>query len=127
MKTRYKLVILDLVGGACSCVWILAAIASIYFLYGVLATGQAWSSLLWPIASGLVAKQFSSVLRKRRRRLSYVDRLSERGVAKADAEAAWRTASEGGTNMLRNLQQAELGDEINRLEMAIGTQDSEDR
>jgi hypothetical protein len=122
MRTRTILVILDFVGGLLSWAWIIAAIASVYFLYGILASGQSWPHLLWAVLAGLVSKLFSNIVVKRRHRLHFVNQLMKRGLTHADAEAAWRTASAGGSNLLRNFQQSELGEQIGRLEVAIGAQ-----
>jgi len=125
MRTRTKLVILDYVGGLLSWIWISAAIASVYFLYGILASGQSWSDLFWPVFVGIIARQFSLVTGRRRRRLYFVDQLLKRGLGHTDAEAAWWTASEGGSNLLRNLQQVEISEQITRLEVAINEANSD--
>jgi hypothetical protein len=124
MKTRTILVILEFVGGLLSWAWVAAAIASIYFLYGILASGQSWPLLLWAVLAGLVSMLLSNIVRERRRRLHFVYQVMKRGLTHADAEAAWRTASAGGSNLLRNFQQSELGEQIGRLEVAIGAQSS---
>ncbi len=51
--------------------------------------------------------------------------LMERGYQQEEAAEAWRTADSGGLNLLRNLQQAELSKEIDRLETAINTPNEE--
>ena len=43
----------------------------------------------------------------------------------ADAACAWYTATNGGANLLRDLQRLELDDEIDRLESVIGTYSTE--
>ncbi len=58
-------------------------------------------------------------------RVDFVDQLMERGYAQAEAAEAWRTASNGGTNLLRNLHQAELSEQIDRLKTAINTSNGE--
>jgi hypothetical protein len=123
MKT--KLIILQFLAGVFGLVWIAAAIAAVYFLYGALANDAPWSGLIWSVAVGFVSKQIAAALNGNKQRLEYVDLLTQRGYVQADAEAAWRTASGGGVNLLRNLQQAEIGDEIARLESAISTGCSE--
>ncbi len=105
--------------------WVGAAIASIYFLYLTLASTGPWSNLLWSIGAGLVARFLTVVLNRNKQRVDYVGQLMERGYAEVDAEAAWRTAAGGGTNLLRNLQQAEMNDEIHRAEKSIDTSGTE--
>jgi hypothetical protein len=75
MRTGTILVILDFVGGLLSWAWVAAAIASMYFLYGILASGQSWPHLLWAVLAGLVSKLFSNIIRKRRHRLHFVDQV----------------------------------------------------
>jgi hypothetical protein len=125
VKTKTKLVILELSGGLFGWIWIGASIVAIYFLYGVMANDAPWSNLLWSIVVGFVAKQIAAALNGNQRRLDYVDQLTERGYMPADAEFAWYTATNGGANLLRDLQRLELDDEIDRLESAIGTSSTE--
>ncbi len=106
-------------------IWIGASIGAIYFLYGVMANDAPWSNLLWSIAVGFVAKQVAATLDGHRRRLDYIDQLTERGYVQADAEFAWYTATNGGANLLRDLQRLELDDEIDQLESAIGAASTE--
>ena len=112
MKTRTKLIALEMLGGLFDLIWIGASLALVYFLYGALANDAPWFYLSWPFAAAFMARQIAVAFRDNKRRVDYVDQLTERGYEQADAEAAWRTATGGGTNLLRNLQQAELSDEI---------------
>jgi hypothetical protein len=125
LKTRTKIVSLEMLYGIFAWVWIGATVVAIYFLYGALANDASWSNVLWSVAASFVSKQISAVLNANKQRLDYVDQLTERGYEQADAEAAWRTTSDGGANLLCNLQQVELGDEIDRLESAIATDTAE--
>lgn len=126
MKSRTKLAILDGLGVAFNGIWICAAIICVYFLYGIVATGMFWAGLLWPMVIGLIAKSVSSNIGKSRHRLNYVDELTERGYVQADAESAWRTSVEGGTNLLLKLQQAEINQQIQRLESVIAASSGDD-
>jgi hypothetical protein len=47
MQTRSKLVLLELVGGLFGWTWIIASVASVYFLVAALAFNGRWSSLFW--------------------------------------------------------------------------------
>ena len=118
------LAILDGLGVAFNGLWVCAAIICVYFLYGILATGMPWAGLLWPTITGLIAKSVSSSIGKIRHRLNYVDELTERGYVQADAESAWRTSVDGGTNLLLKLQQAEINQQIQRLETDIAASTS---
>ncbi len=121
MTTRTKLVILELLAHVFDLIWIGASLALVYFLYGALANDAPWAYLSWPFAAAFVAKQIAAAFKDNKQRVDYLDQLIRRGYEQEDAVAAWRTASGGGLNLLRNLQQAELSDEIYRLERAINT------
>jgi len=118
---RTKLGFLALLAGMFDLVWIGAAIALVYFLYGALANDGAWGYLSWAFAIGFSAWHIAAALKHTRQRVDYVDQLMKRGYEQGEATEAWRTASNGGLNLLRNLQQAELGDQVNRLEKSINT------
>ncbi len=79
---------------------------------------------MW-IGAGLIAHFLAAVLNKNKQRVDYVDQLMERGYMPADAAFAWYTATNGGANLLRDLQRLELDDEIYRLESVIGTYSTE--
>ena len=102
-------------------IWIGASIVLVYFLYGALANDSPWPYLGWSLAIGFIAKQIAAALKDKKQRIDYVDQLTESGYEREDAEAAWRIATGGGANLLRNLEQAEIGNEIARLESVIGT------
>ena len=102
-----------------------AAIASVYFLYGLFAKVAPWSYVLWSFGIGFIAMRIAAAVNGCKHRVDFVDQLMERGYAQAEAAEAWRTASNGGTNLLRNLHQAELGEQIDRLETAIYTSNGE--
>lgn len=110
MKNSTARIILELLGGLFGWIWIGASIASLYFSYGALANDAPWSSLLWSVGIGLFAKQVAVVLNGNQQRLDYVDQLIQRGYTKLDASAAWRTATSGRLNLLRNLQLADQGE-----------------
>jgi len=126
IKARTKLITFELLGGICNLIWIGASVVFLYFLYGALAKDTPWPYLGWSLVAVFIAKQIAASLKDNKRRIDYVDQLTERGYEQADGEAAWRTAADGGTNLLRNLQQAELVEEIDRLETAINTSNGEE-
>lgn len=118
---KIKLLALELLTGIFGLICATAAIASIYFLYGTWANDAPWSYPLWSFGAFLIAMLIVAALNGSRQRVDYVDQLIERGYSKGEAAEAWRTADSGGLNLLRNLQQAELSKEIDRLEAAINT------
>ncbi len=125
MKTRTKLIILELLGRMFDLIWIGASIVLVYFLYAALVNDAPWAYLSWPFAAAFVAKQIAAAFKDNKHRVDYVRQLMERGYAQAEAAEAWRTANSGGLNLLCNLQQAELSDQIQRLERAINTPNAE--
>ncbi len=118
---KIKLRILDLLIGIFGLFCASAAIATIYFLYGALVNDAPWSYVLWSFGAGVIAMLIVAALNGSKQRVDYVDQLIERGYSKGEAAEAWRTASSGGLNLLRNLQQTELSKQIDRLEMEIDT------
>jgi len=125
MKTGTKLRILELLIGIFGLTCAGAAIASVYFLYGVFAKVAPWSYVLWSFSAGLIAMLIAAAVNNSWQRVDYVGELIERGYSKGDAVEAWRTADSGGLNLLLKLQQAELSEQINRLETAINTSNGE--
>jgi hypothetical protein len=121
MKTRTKLIALELLGGIFDLLWIGASGAFVYFLYWALIRGELWPYLGWSVAIGVIAQQIAAALKDKKQLVDYLAQLTERGYEREEAKAAWRIASNGGMNLLRNLQQAELGEQVERLEPAIGT------
>lgn len=56
METKTKLVWLELVGGILGWVWILASVASLYFLVVAILSDNPWAPLFWTFGIGVVAK-----------------------------------------------------------------------
>ena len=103
--------------------WIGAAIASIYFLYGALANEAPVHYLLWSIGAGFIAKYLSTAFKSSKEQVDYVDQLMERGYKRADATSAWEIADIGGSNLLHNLQGA---DRISENKLKVDGQNSSD-
>ncbi len=78
---------------------------------------------IW-IGAGFIAKPIAVALDSAGRRLDYISQLVERGYDQVAADVAWRSADDGGTNLLRNLRQAEIGAEIFRPESVISLANS---
>ena len=125
MKTKTKLIALELLRRMFDLIWIGASIVLIYFLYGTLAKNAPWPYLSWSIVVAFIARQIAGAFKDKKQRIDYVDQLTDRGYEREDAEAAWRIAFSGGSNLLRNLQQAEFDGEIARVDSAICTGNSE--
>ena len=104
---KTKLVILDLFRSLFGWIWIGAAIASVYFLYGALANEAPVYYLLWSIGAGFIARNLAAAFKSSKEQLDYVDQLMERGYSHAEATSAWQIVINGGSNLLLNLQQAD--------------------
>ena len=107
VQIRTKIIILQLLVGVFGGVWISASIAAVFFLYGCLANSAPWFDLLWSATAGVVAKQIAAALNGVRQRLDYEHQLMERGYPPTEASGAWQISTNGGLNLLLNLQQAE--------------------
>lgn len=91
MKKTQRFV-LELSSGMFDCIWVGAAIISLYVLYGALVNDVPWTHLLWSVGTGFIAKPLAVALDSGKRRLEYITRLMERGYEQVAAEAAWRSA-----------------------------------
>lgn len=107
MQVKAWLVFWGILGRMGSWVWISALIGAVFLLYEALARGGSWFLLLCSIVAALAAKAFAAAANNRHRRLDYVNQLRLRGFAESEADAAWHTATNGGFNVLLNLQQAD--------------------
>ena len=97
-------------------IWIGAAIASVYFLYGALANEAPVHYLLWSIGAGFLAKNLAAAFKSSKEKVDYVDQLMERGYTHAEATSAWEIVINGGSNLLLSLQQADTIAETDRLD-----------
>ena len=124
MKITTKLLILELLGGLFGLICAGAAIASVYFLYGTWVNDAPWSHPLWSLAAGLIAMLVAAAIQGSKRRMDHMGQLMERGYPQAVAAESWRSASNGGMNLLCHLQQTELYEQFGRSESAINTPNS---
>ncbi len=89
MQTRSKLALLQLVGGLFGWIWIIASLASIYFLVAALAFNGRWSSLFWAFGTGVVAKWLARAFNDHQKRVSHEAELVSRGLSPEEAQEAW--------------------------------------
>lgn len=92
MQTRSKLALLQLIGGLFGWIWIIASVASIYFLVAALAFNGRWSSLFWAVGTGVVAKWLARGFNDHQRRVAYEAELVSRGLSPKQAQEAWLMA-----------------------------------
>jgi len=89
MQTRSKLALLELIGGLFGWVWIIASIASIYFLVAALAFNGRWSNLFWAFGTGVVAKWLARGFNDHQKRVAYEAELVSQGLSPEEAREAW--------------------------------------
>jgi len=116
MKITTKLLILKWLSGIFRLICAGASIASVYLLYEVFAKVAPWSYPLCSLGAGVIAMLIAAALNGSKRRIAYMGQLTERGYPQAVAAEAWRTASSGGMNLLRHLQQTEFYEQFDRLD-----------
>lgn len=92
MQTRSKLALLELIGGLFGWIWIIASVASIYFLVAALAFNGRWSSLFWAFGTGVVAKWLARGFNDHQRRVAHEAELVSRGLSPKQARKAWLMA-----------------------------------
>lgn len=121
MKTRKKLIALELLGVMFDLISVGVFLSFIFFLYGALANSTPWPYLGWLLVVSLIARQSGVAMKDAKQRIEYVDQLLARGYERQQAAAAWRISSRGGSNLLRNLQQAETKEQIDQPEKKTST------
>ena len=95
-------------------IWIGAAIAFFYFLYGALANEAPISNLFWSIGVGFIARYLADTFKSKNEQVDYVDQLMESGYTHSEATSAWETAIKSWSSLLRILQQADTVAETDR-------------
>ena len=119
-----KLLVLKFLAGLFGCIWICAAIASVYFLYKASINEASISYLLGSIGAGFIARYLAATIGSGKERVDYVHQLMEHGYTRLAAASAWELANNGGLNLLLNLQQLETIAETNlrkiRSDRSIG-------
>ena len=111
---RIQIGLLALLGGLFELILIGAAIGSVYFLYGILASDVPLHYLLWSIGTAFMVRNLAATFKSSKERVDYVTQLIERGCTRAEATSAWEIAINGGASLLRNLQQADTIGEADR-------------
>lgn len=89
METKTKLVWLELIGGILGWVWILASVASLYFLVVAIFFDSPWSHFFWVFGVGVVAKRLAKGFRDNQLRVAFVAGLMEKGLSREEASKEW--------------------------------------
>ena len=98
---------MGLLGGLFGLIWIGAAIVCVFYFYEALANEAPIRYLLWSIVVALIAKSLAITFKNSKDEKEYVDQLALYGFGKDEATSAWEIKSNGGSNLLLNLQQAD--------------------
>ena len=93
METRWKLALLQTIGGLFGWVWILASIASIYFLVAALAFHGRASFFFWALGTMFIAKWLSRRSYDHQRRVAYEAQLVSRGLSPEEGPSSLSTTS----------------------------------
>ena len=89
MELRKKLVLLELIGGIFGWLWILASLATLYFLVAAIFFDSPWSRALWAFGTGVVAKWLAKGFRDNQVRVAYVAEQMEKGLSHEEASREW--------------------------------------
>ncbi len=89
METRSKLVALELVGGILGWVWIVASIASLYFLAVAAFSDSPWSRFFWAVGVSIIAKWLARGFRDNQLRIGFEAKLVSEGRTLEDARKEW--------------------------------------
>jgi hypothetical protein len=89
MQTKVKLAWLELIAGLLGWIWILAAIALIYFLAVAIFGDSPWSYALWAFGIGAVAKWLARGFDDNKKRVAFEADLAARGVSPENAAKEW--------------------------------------
>ncbi len=98
---------MGLLSGLFGLIWIGAAIACVFYFYEALANEAPIRYLLWSIVVALIAKSLATTFKNSKDEKEYVGQLALYGFGKDEATSAWEIKSNGGSNLLLNLQQAD--------------------
>ena len=104
---KTKLVILKSLHALFKWTWIVAAVACVHYLYETLANEAPIRYLLMSIVVALIAKGLATTLVNSKDENEYVVQLMGYGFSKDEASSAWDIKSNGGSNLLLHLQQAD--------------------
>lgn len=89
MDTKTKLVCLELVGGIFGWIWILASVATLYYLAVAIFSDSPWSRFFWALGISIIAKRLAKGLRDTQLRVGYVAELMAKGISQEEANKEW--------------------------------------
>jgi hypothetical protein len=113
MKTRTKLVFLELVAGIFGWMWLTAGAATLYFIIAAIWLNGSWSMILVAIATSIICKWLAKGFNDNKIRVAYEAELISSGMAPEEAGKSW-TQAYLGKNKNSNTNSGEKEAEIVR-------------
>ena len=89
MELRKKLVLLELIGGIFGWLWIIASLATLYFLVAAIFFDNPWSRVFWAFGTAVVAKWLAKGFRDNQLRVAFVAKQMDKGLSHEEASRAW--------------------------------------
>lgn len=95
MKTRTKLVFLELVAGIFGWMWLIAGAATVYFAITAIWFEGSWRFILVAIITSIICKWLAKGFHDNKRRVAYETELISRGITPKEAGESWVQAYAG--------------------------------
>ena len=95
MKTRTKLVFLELVAGIFGWMWLIAGAATVYFAITAIWFEGSWSFILAAIITSITCKWLAKGFHDNKKRVAYEAELISRGMTPKEAGESWVQAYAG--------------------------------
>ena len=89
MQTNKKLAILELITGLFGWIWIIASIASLYYLAMVIFSDTPWSIFFWVFGVSIIAKWLAKGFQDSKNRVAYEAQLIAEGYTPEEAGKKW--------------------------------------
>ena len=89
MRTKKKLMILELIVGLFGWAWILASMVSLYFLVMVVFVDGTWSSFFWALGCSIIGKWLAKAFQDNKQRVAYEAHLVSEGFTPEEAAQKW--------------------------------------
>lgn len=89
MKTRTKLVLLELIGGLFGWLWILASITAVWFLVAAIAFHGQWARLGWAFGIAVIGKWLARGFMDNQARVAFEADLVAKGRSPEEAAKEW--------------------------------------
>lgn len=95
METKAKLVLLELISAIFGWIWILASIATLYFLALAIFSDSPWSRFFWAFGVGTIAKGLAIGILGNRQQIAFEADLIANGYGRHEARNQWLSRYRG--------------------------------